>query len=94
MGMYYKAKLVVGLPYGELVFDLEDEDDLLDELDRASPYYDCDQDDMIFGVEIAATSDYSHQEFTYDQAKVDSAKLEFKELTGKEGRLFLSPHGY
>lgn len=92
MGMYYKAKLIVGLPHEELEGDVDEE--TMDELDRASPYYDCDQDDMILGVEVASTNDYQHKEFVYDQAKVDSAKLEFKELTGKEGRLFLSPHGY
>jgi hypothetical protein len=91
MGMYYKAKLIVGLPHDEIEID---DEEILDDMDRACGYYDCDSDSRILGVTIASSEDYSATEITLDQTKVDAAKAKFRELTGQDGKLYLSPHGY
>lgn len=91
MGMYYKAKLIVGLPKEEI--ESEDED-MVDDLDRACGYYDCDEGSMIIGVEVESTGDYQAKEISLDAAKIDAAKAEFRKLTGQDGKLYLSPHGY
>jgi hypothetical protein len=91
MGMYYKAKLIVGLPQDEIETD---DEDALDDMDRAHAYYDADSDSTIVGVEVEATSDYQAKEISIDLAKIDAAKAEFRKITGQEGKLYLSPHGY
>jgi hypothetical protein len=91
MGMYYKAKLIVGLPKDEIE---SDDEDMVDDLDRACGYYDCDEDSMIVGVEVESTGDFEAREISLDAAKVDAAKAKFRDLTGQDGKLYLSPHGY
>jgi hypothetical protein len=91
MGTYYKAKLIVGLPQDEIE---SDDEDMIDDLDRACGYYDCDSDSRIVGVEVESTSDYQAKEISLDQTKIDAAKAEFRKLTGQDGKLYLSPHGY
>jgi hypothetical protein len=91
MGTYYKAKLIVGLPQDEIEID---DEEILDEMDRACSYYDCDSDATILGVTVASSEDYSATEISLDPAKIDAAKATFRELTGQDGKLYLSPHGY
>lgn len=91
MGMYYKAKLIVGLPKEEI--ESEDED-MVDDLDRACGYYDCGEDSMIVGVEVESTGDYQAKEIRLDTEKVAAAEAKFRKLTGQDGKLYLSPHGY
>lgn len=91
MGIYYKAKLIVGLPKDEIE---SDDEEMVDDLDRACGYYDCDEDSMIVGVEVESTVDYQAKEISMDAAKIDAAKTEFRKLTGQDGKLYLSPHGY
>lgn len=91
MGMYYKAKLIVGLPKDEIE---SDDEDMVDDLDRACGYYDCGEDSMIVGVEVESTADFQAKEITLDMAKVAAAEAKFRELTGQDGKLYLSPHGY
>jgi hypothetical protein len=88
MGIEYSAALIVGLHRDEI----EDED-LIDELDQAAPYYDG-GDEAIVGVYVERTGDYQALEITLDQAKVDAAKAKFRELTGQDGKLYLTPRGY
>lgn len=58
MGMNISAKLIVGLPYDEMVTLLGEEVDdvcgLLEDIgaDYASPYYDSSPDNWIVGVEV------------------------------------------
>jgi hypothetical protein len=93
VGISYEAKLIVGLPQDEIECDDEDRrEDLLEELDRASSHYDCDSDARISGIEIEHSGDYSFKEITLDWAKIEAAKARFRELTGQEGRLYLSLH--
>jgi hypothetical protein len=70
MGMYYKAKLIVGLPKDEIE---SDDEDMVDDLDRACGYYDCDEDSMIVGVEVESTGDFEAREISLDASKVDAA---------------------
>jgi len=91
MGMYYKAKLIVGLPQDEIEID---DEEVLDDMDRACGYYDADSEATILGVTVASSGDYSASEVVLDLAKIDAAKSEFRQLTGQDGKLYLSPHGY
>lgn len=88
MGIEYSAALIVGLHRDEI----EDED-LIESLDQAAPYYDG-GDEAIVGVYVERTGDYQAKEITLDQAKVDAAKAKFRELTGQDGKLYLTPRGY
>lgn len=91
MGMYYQAKLIVGLPEDEIEID---DEDILENMDRACGYYDGGPDATILGVEIEETGDYQAKEITIDPSKIEAAKVKFRELTGQDGKLYLSPHGY
>lgn len=90
MGMSYSAVLIVGLHRDDI--ETEDEE-ILESLDSAPPYYDG-GDDAILGVNVEKSGDYQAKEITLDQAKVDAAKAKFRELTGQEGKLFLTPRGF
>lgn len=99
MGVDYSAKLIYGLPSEEVPELLDDSEgdyayyDL--GLDRVSPYFDSDQDAWIIGVTIAKSRDYTPTEVNLEElpAKLEAAKKKFFEVTGKEGKLYLSPHG-
>ena len=88
MGMSYSAKLIVGLHRDEI-----ENEDVIDELDSAPPYYDG-GDEAIIGVCVEETSSYSAKEVAITQAKIDAAHAEFREITGQEGKLYLTPCGY
>jgi hypothetical protein len=88
MGMSYSAALIVGLHRDQI----EDED-VIDELDMAAPYYDG-GDEAIVGLFVERTGDYQAKEITLDQAKVDAAKAKFRDLTGLDGKLYLTPRGH
>ena len=92
MGTYYQAVLIVGLPR-ETLEAAEVGEDVMDELDTAAPYYDG-GDDAVLGVIVEQTGDYQAKEIALDQARIDSAKAEFRELTGQDGKLYLTPRGY
>lgn len=99
MGVDYRAQLIYGLPSEEV-------SDLLDDsggdcayydlgLDCVSPYYDSDTEDWIIGVTISKSRDYTPTELSLEElpAKLEAAKKKFFDVTGKEGKLYLSPHG-
>jgi hypothetical protein len=92
MGVEYKAKLLVGLPYEKLEEFLDGKDPEDFGLDYASPYYDSDPSEWIVGVEVASTEDFSWCEVDVHEHK--KAFEKFKEITGLVGELILSPHGH
>lgn len=63
-------------------------------LDYASPYYDCDASECIFGVCVARSSYYGEQSLNLEnvQAALPLAFARFKEATGVDGILRITPH--
>jgi hypothetical protein len=88
MGIEYSAALIVGLHRDQI-----DAEDQVEQLDQAAPYYDG-SDEAIVGVIVERTGDYQAKEITLDQANVDAAMAKFRELTGQDGKLYLTPRGY
>lgn len=108
MGVDTGCMLILGLPADELkaglgpelqakieelgFYDVVSEDGELG-LQGASPYYDSDSGSRVWGVSLAREY-WGAIEIKLDelQPKIDAARAEFKELTGLEGKLFVSPH--
>lgn len=92
------AVLIYGLPYDELgIVESGDEDVYyqLEEYDSAYPYFDAPFGEGIFGVVVCGTRDFCSMKLPPIEQLTDSieiAKRKFKEKSGKEGRLYLSPH--
>lgn len=101
MGVDYSAKMIYGLPSEEVRELLEYSDEDGDYafynkgLDRVSPYYDSDPDSWVIGATIAFSYDYTPTEIDLNDIPeaLEQAKKKFFEVTGKEGRLYISPHG-
>ena len=95
MSIDYSAAIFVGLPRSE--FDAELLADLLaaDELEVCPPSYDGGggDDHAIAGFSVKESPDYAAVEFTWDAPAVARLKAEFKELTGLDARVWLSPCG-
>lgn len=96
MSVEYAAHLIVGLPYSEVV-NVEGIDNMIDDGDigYSSPYYDAPREDWIVGVRVMSSGDYTCKvvppSFMRDS---EAAYHKFKEMTGLEGRLHLSVHGW
>lgn len=96
MGIEYKAAIIVGLPRHEF----EDQDQLNEWIDNeevevCSPYYDgSDADWAIAGFFVATSELYSPSLFSWDAERVGELAAQFKDLTGKDGKVWLSPYGY
>lgn len=90
MGISYSAKVMVGLPRGAI----KNQQLIEDELTVCPPYYDDNSEDYaIAGLTYVSSGPFSTKEFTWDQAKIDELKVEFKKLTGQEAKVWLSPNG-
>ena len=92
MGIDYQATIIVGLPRSE--FDsaefIEEED-----LHVCPPYFDGNSDDMaIAGFFYKKSGTYRAAEISFDQGKINELKAKFKELTGKDAKIYLSPNGW
>jgi len=94
MGIDVGSALVVGLPFYDVV---EDGDEYYEkyagELDNISPYYDADRGDRVLGYKLAGT-DYTYDEVNPEELlkNVLEAKEKFLKLTGKEAKVYVSPH--
>lgn len=96
MGVDYRAAVWVGLPRCEIE-DWDTVEELLDaeELSVCPPYYDGGGATMaIVGLEYDSSCDYSATQFDWDDAVVAGLKAQFKELTGQDAKVWLSPYGY
>ena len=101
MGVYNRAVIIVGLRRGDIDnFDaLVDEDgDLVGgQLTDCSTYYDgWGQDHNVIGITVAQTPDYSNMELELPTLleEIETAKLDFKRLTGQDAEVYLSNNGY
>lgn len=92
MGVEYKAKLLVGLPYDELGDFLGENEPEDFGLGYASPYFDSSRDEWIIGVSVASTEDFWYTEV--DVSEHRKAFDKFEKITGLIGKLYLSPHGH
>lgn len=96
MGVEYSARIIVGLPYGELEEFLEGVEDPYESgLYVCSPYYDADYQACLFGVLVQNCNDFDYtqiDEFKWSE-NVHKAHQEFTKLTGKKGILYLSTYG-
>lgn len=97
MGIDISSKLIVGLPYDELVegFD-EDRQELLNEmlddgeLDYASPYFDSPRDEWIVGFSVTPHGD--DLEILYDEM-IDASRSFISEYSIIP-RVYCIPHVY
>ncbi len=92
MGIDYRAAIFVGLPRGEI-----ENKDLIDAeiLEVCPPYYDGDSDESaIAGFPFKTSERYSAVEFEWNRTQIDALKSKFKEETGQEAKVYLSPYGY
>ena len=93
MGIDTQAVIVVGLPDDELNIERNDCGEYDDRgiLQMIPSYFDADEG--IIGVEVKESPDYSYSEIDVELLLEDIrvAKSTFKTLTGKEGKVYLSP---
>lgn len=91
MGIDTGAVIIVGLPYDQFNMAQDELDELIDngDIDSASPYFDADRDDCVYGIRVAK-SDYRAEEFTLNDNLINSAKQSFKDTYGQEPKVYLS----
>ena len=101
MGVDNRAVIIVGLRRGDIDnFDaLVDEDGPLvgGQLTDCSTYYDgCGEDHNVIGITVAQTPDYYNVglELPTLLEEIETAKLDFKRLTGQDAEVYLSNNGY
>ena len=93
MSIVYSAKIVVGLPFNEVFDSYSDYEEYESELEIISPFYDAGLDDSLVGIVLVGTESYDYKEIATSFETQATRKL-FKEVTGKEARVYLSPCGY
>lgn len=93
MSISYDAVIVVGLPFNEVCEDSDEfYDKYEDKLDRISPYFDASNDDCLIGITYASSCDYQYKELASEFTMKANLAL-FKQITGKEGKVYLSVNG-
>ena len=93
MGIDVGSALVVGLPLYDVVESTgEYYEKYEDDLDRISPYYDADPEHCLLGYKICGT-DYAYDELSSNfLEKITTAQVKFKNLTGKDAKIYVSPN--
>ncbi len=95
MGVDYNAAIVVGADWRDIdEQDVDNIDELVEngDLHDFPPYYDGYQEGL-FGLYIVNSPDYSYCEVEFTAQDVEGAKQKFKELTGMEGKVYLTVIG-
>ena len=103
MGIDVSAVLIYGLPYEEVreIYHTQHPEENVDfhgwvetnDFDSASPCYDSDYSDRVFGIKVVRAGYYSYSEtslYKIDVA-IQDAERAFIRLTGKCGKLYISP---
>lgn len=84
------ATIIVGLKRDQFRIDDEDElEELLESLDQVSWWYDCDKEEVIYGVEVFSTDSSTLLNTDELLCEIAKASHEFTELTGFAGDLYL-----
>jgi hypothetical protein len=89
MGIDISTSIVVGLEYhefGEGVIESE-----VFELERVSPSFDCPNYECVFGCIVLNTETYKQLTIEDLHSDIAEAHVEFKNITGLQGKLFISP---
>ena len=96
MGIDIACSLMVGLPFLEVAEDGGEWWDKHEgELSRYSVWYDCPDKACLLGIGVLEPQDYSYEEVTNVNsllAQVEKAKEKFKDLTGLEGKVYITPN--
>jgi len=95
MSVEYNAAIVVGAAWEDINEDAIDNIDELVEsgdLHDFPPYYDGCREGL-FGLYIVNSPDYGYCDMEYTAEDVEAAKQRFKELTGIEGKVYLTVIG-
>ena len=93
MGIDTSAALIVGLP-SEQLGDYTYYSEVLEGLglSTVSPHFDSDFSNWIIGITVAYSGDYDYCEVMGGlDWNIEEAKREFLTLTGKHGKLYISP---
>lgn len=103
MGIDVSAVLIYGIPYEEMYevyLKQHPEENIAfhewveaNGFDSASPHFDSDYSDRVFGINIDSAGYYSYAETSIDviNESLKQAIKDFSELTGKLGKLYISP---
>lgn len=100
MGIDIGSSLVVGAPKSDYNIEEIDYDGEYwyeryeSWLSRVSPYYDAEDDDCIFGIEITSPDDFSYGELNCETLMddINAAKKKLKEVFGIDAKLYVSPN--
>ena len=95
MGVSYNAAIVVGAAWEDVDGNSqEDIQELVEsgDLHDFPPFYDGYREGL-FGLYIVNSPDYSYCEVEYAAQDIEAAKQKFKELTGMEGKVYLTTIG-
>lgn len=95
MGVDYNAAIVVGAAWEDV--DGNSQEDIQELVENGDlhdfpPYYDGYREGL-FGLYIVNSPDYSYCEMEYTAEDVEVAKQKFKELTGVDGKVYLTVIG-
>lgn len=84
------AAIMVGLPQVQIEHAQELLNDEL--LESCPPYYDSETDDeVITGFIFKESESYNAVNLEWNQKKIDELKIKFKEITGQDAKVWLSP---
>ncbi len=94
MGIDTGSALVVGLPFFDVV---EGVDEFYQKhelnLSIVYPWYDCDYENCLIGVMLHGKDfEYDEIDETTLMQNITTAQHKFKKLTGKDGKLYVSPN--
>lgn len=90
MSRCYSAAIIVGLPENEFTCHIGLLEEWLD-LDKLVIHG---TDDVVIGIELIQSGEYSSTEFVYDPDKIEVLKEKFFRITGQFARVFLVTCGY
>lgn len=95
MSVEYAAKIVLGLPFGDLPEDKQEIDVEEHGMEYVSPYYDAPTKRSLVGFVIEESHPYSWAEMkeTYNLFKIHELAQKFTEVFGVSPKLFLSTYG-
>lgn len=93
MGIDTDAAIMVGLERGDLE-DMENLEDLIDneDLETCPPYYDGSGDSgAVVGFCYQIADCYAPTEIEWDFPAIEKLKANFKKITGRDAKVWLSP---